>query len=252
MQCGLPASGGLPCLWQASPLLRKPITLIQNGGIHPMNLHTLCLRHPSIPYVAPFVLFAIFTTIGPLFPVSALIIYPVKTVLVAASLLYFWRFYQKEMKCTFDWLAVASGVFVFLIWVSPEGLYPQLGHSEFNPFEKGSGFPAYLAITFRLAGASLVVPVMEELFWRSFALRFVIHSDFKSIPLGRFSWLSFVLISLLFGFEHHRWLVGILAGMAYAGVLYRRKNLFAPILSHGITNLLLGIYVLSTKQWSFW
>ena len=134
----------------------------------------------------------------------------------------------------------------------PEGLYPQLGHSEFNPFEKGTGFPTYLAIIFRLAGASVVVPVMEELFWRSFALRFVIHSDFKSIPLGRFSWLSFILISLLFGFEHHRWLVGILAGMAYAAILYRRKNLFDPILSHGITNLLLGIYVLSTKQWSFW
>jgi hypothetical protein len=38
-------------------------------------------------------------------------------------------------------------------------------------------------------------------------------SDFKSVPLGQFSWFSFILISLLFGFEHHRWLEGIVAGI---------------------------------------
>jgi membrane protease YdiL (CAAX protease family) len=46
--------------------------------------------------------------------------------------------------------------------------------------------------------------------------------------------------------------VGIFAGMVYAGVLYRRRNLFDPILSHAITNFLLGLYVVSTHQWSFW
>jgi len=63
---------------------------------------------------------------------------------------------------------------------------------------------------------------------------------------------SFIFISILFGLEHHRWLVGIAAGMIYAGVLYKEKNLFAPILSHALTNLLLGVYVLYTRQWSFW
>jgi len=85
-----------------------------------------------------------------------------------------------------------------------------------------------------------------ELFWRSFVLRFAIRSDFKSAPLGQFSWFSFIFVSLLFGFEHDRWLVGIFAGMVYAGVLYRSKNLFDPILSHTITNFLLGFYVIST------
>ena len=82
--------------------------------------------------------------------------------------------------------------------------------------------------------------------------RFAIKSDFKSVPLGQFSWFSFIFISILFGIEHQRWLVGIFAGMIYSGVLYRSKNLFDPILSHGITNSLLGMYVLSTHQWSFW
>lgn len=138
------------------------------------------------------------------------------------------------------------------MWVLPEGFYPQLGHSEFNPYESGSNVVAYVLIAFRLVGAALVVPLMEELFWRSFVLRFAIKTGFKSRPLGHFTWFSFVFTALLFGFEHHRWLVGIAAGVVYAGLLYRSKNPFDPILSHAITNLLLGIYVVATHQWSFW
>ena len=205
-----------------------------------------------IPYIVPFALYAVCMYTAPLFNTSQFLVYPVKTILVAVSLIYFWNTYKQEIRFTFSWLPVISGVVVFFIWVLPEGLYPQIGHSEFNPFDQASGYGVYFLIVFRLVGASLIVPIMEELFWRSFALRFCIRSDFKSIPLGHFSWSSFILISLLFGFEHHRWLVGIFAGMIYAGVLYRRKNLFDPILSHAITNFLLGLYVILTHQWSFW
>jgi hypothetical protein len=209
-------------------------------------------RRAYIPYIVPFALFAVCMYSAPLFNTYQFLVYPIKTILVAASLVYFWNAYKQEIRFTFSWLAVISGVVVFFIWVLPEGLYPQIGHSEFNPYEQASGYGVYFLIAFRLVGASLIVPIMEELFWRSFVLRYAIKSDFKSVPLGQFSWFSFILISLLFGFEHHRWLVGIVAGMIYAGVLYRRRNLFDPILSHAITNFLLGLYVLSTHQWSFW
>lgn len=217
-----------------------------------MNAIDNFFRQPYIPYIIPFAIFGVCTYLGPLFNISASLVYPLKTVLVSASLIYFWKEYKSEIKFSLNWLAVVSGVLVFFIWVLPEGLYPQIGHSEFNPYENSKGYMVYFLIIFRIIGASLVVPLMEELFWRSFALRFAIKSEFKTIPLGQFSWFSFIFISLLFGFEHHRWLVGIFAGMIYTGILYHRKNLFDPILSHGITNLLLGIYVLSTQQWSFW
>jgi CAAX prenyl protease-like protein len=209
-------------------------------------------KRPYIPYIAPFAIFAVCIYVGPLFNIPQDILYSIKTVLVATTLIYFWNVYKQEIKFSFTWLPVISGVFVFFIWVLPEGLYPQIGHSEFNPYEQATGYGVYFVISFRLIGATLVVPLMEELFWRSFALRFVIKSDFKSLPLGQFSWFSFIFISILFGFEHHRWLVGIFAGMVYSGLLYRSKNLFDPILSHAITNFLLGIYVVSTHQWSFW
>ena len=209
-------------------------------------------KSTCIPYIFPFALFAVCIYAGLLFNISQRFMYPIKTVLVASSLIYFWNVYKQEIRFSFSWLPVISGILVFCIWVFFEGMYPQIGHSEFNPYNHASGYGVYLIITFRLIGATLVVPLMEELFWRSFALRFAIKSDFKSVPLGQFSWFSFIFISILFGLEHERWLVGIIAGMVYSGTLYRSKNLFDPILSHTTTNLLLGVYVLSTHQWSFW
>ncbi len=174
------------------------------------------------------------------------------TMLVAFSLYCFRKAYQEEVRFSLDWLSILAGFLVFAIWILPEGLYPKVGHSEFNPYAHATGYGVYVLIGFRLIGAVLVVPLMEELFWRSFALRFLINSDFKCVPLGQFTWFSFLLGSTAYGFEHHRWLVGIIAGMVYVGVFYRSKNLFSPILSHAITKLLLGTYVLLTSQWYFW
>ncbi len=204
------------------------------------------------PYVLPFALFGIITVAGPMLEVSAGITYPLKTLLVGAALYLYRDAWWSEIRVTFDWLAVISGVLVFFIWVIPEGFYPQIESSRFNPYELAGGVWVPLLICVRMVGAALVVPLMEELFWRSFALRYLIKDDFKSLPLGAFSWFSFIVVSIAFGLEHHRWLVGIVAGVIYAGVLYRSRNLFTPILSHAITNFLLGVYVLYTHQWSFW
>ena len=210
------------------------------------------LKRPYLPYVFPFILFAVISYGGYVLDLPKSLVYPAMTMLVAVSLYLCRKSYREEVRFSLDWLSILAGFLVFAIWILPEGLYPKVGHSEFNPYAHAKGYGVYALIGFRLIGAVLVVPLMEELLWRSFALRFLINSHFKSVPLGQFSWFSFVVVSIAFGFEHHRWLVGILAGMVYAGLLYRSRNLFSPILSHAVTNLLLGTYVLITRRWSFW
>jgi len=205
-----------------------------------------------VPHVAPFLLFILFIYIGPLLNISKALLYPLQTIIIAGILVFHWKIYKEEIRFALDWLAVLAGAAVFFIWILAEGLYPQLSASEFNPNEFATGYAVFVLIAFRLLGATLVVPLAEEIFWRSFALRFLIRSDFKAVPLGRFSWFSFVLVSIAFGFEHHRWLPGIVAGVVYAAVLYRTKNLFSPILAHAVTNLMLGVYVIATQQWTFW
>ena len=197
-------------------------------------------------------------------PYGMYIFYPLKTLLVAA-LLYYYRKSYSEIVFKFSWLALIVGIITFVVWVVPEQWYGQvtlgswkfnpfkLGFSEFNPYLFGKNWIAYLLIVFRLTGAVLVVPIMEELFWRSFAIRWLINDkDFTQVQIGTFTWFSCSVIVLGFGFEHHRWVVGILAGILYHALLYYKKDLFHCILAHAVTNLLLGIYVLVTAQWTFW
>jgi CAAX prenyl protease-like protein len=93
---------------------------------------------------------------------------------------------------------------------------------------------------------------MEELFWRSFLLRYLIASPFTAVRLGTFTPLSFGATVILFGLEHHLWLAGMVAGVAYTLVLYTTHCLWPCILAHAITNLLLGIHVLLTGEWQWW
>ena len=45
---------------------------------------------------------------------------------------------------------------------------------------------------------------------------------------------------------------GIVAGLAYGGLYRASGRLWLPIVAHGLTNLLLGLWVVHTGQWHFW
>jgi len=107
-------------------------------------------------------------------------------------------------------------------------------------------------IAVRLFGAAIVVPIMEELFWRSFLMRYLVEVDFRSVAMGTFTWLSFLGVAVLFGLEHHRIIAGIIAGLLYGALLLRQKKLRGVVVAHGVTNLGLGIYVVATGSWMFW
>lgn len=143
---------------------------------------------------------------------------------------------------------------MLVIWIAPEGYLPQFGqNSGFDPHAFGGSKTAAIGlIAVRLIGAAVIVPVMEELFWRSFLMRYLINPDFRSVPVGAFTWFSFIGVAILFGLEHHRVVVGIIAGLLYGLLLIRQKKLKGVILAHGVTNLGLGIYVLLTGSWMFW
>ncbi len=224
-----------------------------------MNLVTRTLRADWFAYVAPFTLFMILTYAGSSLPGSAALWYAIKTLLVGATLIAF-RGRYPELRMRFDpvnWiLGVVAGLVVLVVWVAPEQILKPLMFTTpkgFHPYLYAeAGLPVMMVIGVRILGASLVVPVMEELFWRSFLMRYLIQSDFRNVALGTFRMVPFLIVAVAFGFEHHRWLVGILAGLIYGGLLVWRRDLFTVVLAHGVTNLGLGIYVLLTEQWGFW
>ncbi len=179
-------------------------------------------------------------------------LYPLKTVVVGGALLLLFPWYP-NLNVGSTGVAVLAGAVVFLLWVLPEGTYPLLTTPRpVDPFERIVVPWVFVWIGFRVVGASVVVPVMEEFFWRGFLLRWIVHQDFKKVAIGTFTWPSFLITSVLFASEHNRWLVGLVAGVAYNLVLYRTKSLYACMIAHGVTNLILAIFVLATEQWGFW
>ncbi len=216
------------------------------------------LERPSIPYVLPFALFLLLTGPVRFWPALAPFFYMAKTAVVGA-LLWFWRKrYAADISPGLsprDWaVAISCGLLVLVIWIVPDGYFPQIGQNTgFNPFAFGWSKAATTGlIAVRLMGAVIVVPVMEELFWRSFLMRYLINPDFRSVPMGSFTGFSFFATAVLFGLEHHRVIEGIIAGVLYNFLLTRQRKLKGAILAHAVTNLGLGIYVIVTGSWMFW
>lgn len=185
-------------------------------------------------------------------------LYPIKTFCVAALLYKYRRTYQelrlKDLSNGITSAAVCvAGVVTFVIWVSLDSpLLVSEAPRGFNPTLLADGPIRLLMTMTRVAGAVLIVPLMEELFWRSFLLRYVINADFESVPIGRFTWTSFIVTTVLFGLEHHLFLAGMVAGAIYSIILYKTRSLAQCVLAHAVTNLALASYVLHTGKWNFW
>ena len=182
--------------------------------------------------------------------------YPLKILVVSLLLGVFWPRYDelkdKLFRPTRDLgMACVVGVLVYVAWVRMDWSWATVGSAQgYNPFEAGRG-GTWLAVA-RLFGASVVVPIMEELFWRSFLIRYLISPDFRSVPIGMYSPAAWAISIVLFGFEHYQWLAGIVAGLAYTLLWHYTRRLWPCIIAHAVTNLCLGIHVLVTEEWQWW
>ena len=182
--------------------------------------------------------------------------YIVKAIVVTSCLLM-WRAPLRDIR--FDSRLVLPsfliGLLVFAIWVGVDKLvpYPHLGsRTAFDPTPlQGSGWwPVFLAT--RLYGLVLMVPVMEEIFWRSFLVRFLTQSDFRQLPVGTFSASALWIMVAASALSHPEWLVAVVASLAYGLWIRRSRSLFGAIVAHATTNGALGAYVLATGEWQYW
>jgi len=194
---------------------------------------------------------------GPLSPGSGVWLYALRTAFAGAALIYFWKSYSelslaglKDLKSTFT--SIISGFVVFVLWVNMDWDFARVGEAKgLDPGTLGGGLgPVYIAL--RLFGSSVVVAFMEELFWRSFLIRYIDKPDFLSVPVGRFSLFAFGLTAVLFGLEHSMLAAGVMAGVAYNALLYKTRSITHCVLAHGVTNFCLGVYVIQTGNWNFW
>ncbi len=246
-------------------MLVRPVCSILTATMEEKTIREPARRGPLPAHVIPF---AAWIAAMVLLPDTAWA-YAVRTILSAALLIGLrpWRYYTRPALRHFP-LALAAGSAVFVLWVLPESdwmrsqapalaaLYDRfavIGSApppDVSPHAPGTaGWPLTVI---HLLGTALVIAVAEEFFWRGFIYRWLLDRDFIGVPAGRLDWQMLLLSSLVFGFEHDRWLAGFAAGIVYALVFVRTRDIWSACAAHITTNLLLGLYVLATGAYAFW
>ncbi len=223
------------------------------------------LAHPAVMRAAPFAIFIVFIAVSSLVPETG----PrqaawdlrwldvLRAATVTAALIFFWRGYG-ELGAASDvkprrWLlAIGCGLAVFVVWIHFDNGWAVIGRTEgFDPTGADGEIQLTLAGV-RLAESVLVVPVMEELFWRSFLLRWLDARDFVAADPRRASPLAFALTAVLFASEHSLWFAGLVAGLLYNWLYKSTGRLWVVSASHAMTNGALGIWILATANWRLW
>jgi len=155
--------------------------------------------------------------------------------------------------------AVVAGIGVYVIWVGLDPYYPKIeflfkAGNPWNPFKQFGEASAmgWFFVAVRTIGSALVVPPIEEAFYRSFLYRYFIRLDFQNLPFNQLHWLSLIVTSLLFGLAHYQWLGGVLCGLIFQSLVLRKNRLGDAMTAHAITNFLLGIWIVWKGDWKFW
>ncbi|HYP04814.1 MAG TPA: CAAX prenyl protease-related protein [Bryobacteraceae bacterium] len=218
--------------------------------------------HPAIPYVLPFAVFlTLLSASSYLHDWLGSWEYPVRVTILTIVLLVFSRdvidLRVRRLAAT-----VIVGVAVFAIWVAPDLLIP--GYRHHWLFENAitgklsSSIPEGLrdnlfVLVFRTIRAAILVPIIEELFWRAWLLRWLISPKFEQVPLGAYTASSMWISALLFASEHGPyWEVGLIAGLIYNFWMVRTKSLGDCILAHAVTNATLSLFVVFSGRWEYW
>ncbi len=226
----------------------------------PLEAAASKLNRATLGYVVPFGLYVGVMAAERSLGLPLVWSYAMRLIIVVASLALFSRPYL-SFRPSVPAASIAIGLATFLIWIGPDLLFgyrhfwffdnPVMGSpvTSISPDLKGN----VLFLFVRLLGTSLVVPVVEELFWRGWLMRWLIDKNFLAVPLGTYVSSAFWVTALLFAAEHGSyWEVGLAAGVIYNWWLARTRNLADCMLAHLVTNAALGIYVIRAGQWQYW
>src|SRR4051794_12362811 len=197
------------------------------------------------------------------------IVYTIKIALTVAAMLFVLPGYG-QFPCRVSLLAIAVGTIGVALWIvlcnlqlerkllAPIGLDRILGIGErpaFNPLDELAATPAwaYMFLTIRFIGLALVVPIIEEFFLRGFLMRFVVNETWWTVPFGTLTRAAAVIGTAVPMLMHPGELLAAFVWFSLVTwLMYRTENIWDCVAAHAVTNLLLGIYVVTQHQWQLW
>jgi len=211
--------------------------------------------------VVPFAVFIALIGLSLILPMPALADQVLRLAVMAVVLYFVARpaldFHVKEWSGS-----LLIGVAIFVLWIAPDLLSPSYRHSFlFDNALMGaarSSMPEAArhdvpVLWLRSLRAVLVVPIIEELFWRGWLMRWLIEPNFQRVPLGAYSAGSFWVVAIMFASEHGAyWDVGLAAGIIFNWWMIRTKSLGDLMLAHAVANACLSAYVVAAGKWEYW
>lgn len=199
--------------------------------------------------------------------------------LVGGLVAWTWRRLTKmERNWSHLGLGAVFGVIGLVQWIGMDKLLravPWLGWTYYGggpPVTVGGELPedytnlptewgslSILVIAIRMTISVIVVPPMEEIFWRDFLWRSLASpNDLHKVGVGEFDKVAFFGTAGAFALVHPQWLVAIGYGLLMSLLIWRTKSLGSVIVAHAVTNCLLWVYVLvmwygfGIDEWYFW
>jgi CAAX prenyl protease-like protein len=148
---------------------------------------------------------------------------------------------------------VAVGLGLAALWVAPYVVFPSLRPDPADTFDAAKAGVSLvpLVLCVRMFGYAIVTPLFEEVFIRSFVMRYSDvyweRGDFRDVPLARYTSVSFISTIVVFTIGHVPWEWWVAVPWVALTNLwfYHRRNLWALVLTHGVTNaalLVLALY----------
>jgi len=198
-------------------------------------------------------------------------LYPLQTITTLLVLAMYWK--QYDFKPHSGWLlAIGAGIFSILVWIlpghlfemwqMPEGRWQYLGFSArtdgFDPSPlKANGSPLYVfVVAMRFVRLVIVAPLIEELFWRGFMMRYLVDldGDYWKVPFGTFNQRSLLIVTAMVVAVHAPvdYAGALIFGLLMYGIAVRTKSLSACVIMHATANLILGLYVMNSHKWGYW
>jgi len=195
------------------------------------------------------------------------LVYTIKIAVTFGLILLAWPGFR-EVPFRVTLLAPLVGVIGAPIWIGlcrlETSLLPALGldwlgdtsaRTGFNPLAELRDNPAwaYGFLAIRFFGLVVVVAIIEEFFLRGFLIRFLTRGDWWNVPLGTATAFPLVAMTVAAALSHPpaEYLAAVVWFSLVSWLMLRTKSLWDCVVAHGVTNLLLGLYVLATGHWEF-
>lgn len=195
-------------------------------------------QDPTIARILPFTVFMISAIFAQAFSETPSLVYPARAAIVAIAIGMFWPV-LRNLPWRIDLVAIAIGAVIGVVWI----VIPVTDPETLPPYGALTGGLLLLWMIARGIGTAILVPIVEELFFR----------DYLESKLRRFDTLAWtigaaVISAVFFAALHGRWAEAFFAALLLSYVARRGQNITDAIVAHAVANGLIFVAAVVSQK----